>query len=73
MQQRVLFALYDSYMDVLHAAKPYPSSCAALQQPDTELDAALLHILNHCAKTGDAIRRNNERIKGTNRQCSSCT
>lgn len=49
---------------------PCPCSCAALpmpaaaaDSPDPELDAVLLHIVNHCAKAADLVRKNNERLK----------
>ncbi|GBF92110.1 hypothetical protein Rsub_04457 [Raphidocelis subcapitata] len=60
-QQRGLFALLNSYCDVLHACKPYPQDAAA---PDPDLDAVLLHCLNHVAKSADLVKRNNERLKG---------
>lgn len=28
------------------------------------MDAVLLHVLNHCAKTADVIKKNNDKIKG---------
>jgi hypothetical protein len=27
------------------------------------MDAVLLHVLNHCAKTADVIKRNNDKLK----------
>ena len=47
--------------DVLFTGKPYPASAVA---PDWAMDAVLLHALNHVAKAGDRIKRNNERLKG---------
>jgi hypothetical protein len=64
-QQRLLFSLLDSYADVFHAAKPYPGGPGwRLGQPDACMDAVLLHVLNHCAKTADVIKKNNDRLKG---------
>eukprot|EP00887_Chlorella_sp_A99_P004809 scaffold4.g4809.t1 len=59
-QQRALFALLSSYADLLLPCRPYPTDAAA---PDPEMDAVLLHVLSHCAKAADRIKRNNERIK----------
>jgi len=65
-QQRVLFSLFDSYADVFYAAKPYSGGPGWLGpgQPDEAMDAVLLHVLNHCAKTADVIKKNNDKIKG---------
>lgn len=63
-QQRLLFSLCDSYADVLHAAKPYPGGPGwSPDEPDEAMDAVLLHVLNHCAKTADVIKRNNDKLK----------
>jgi hypothetical protein len=63
-QQRVLFSLCDSYADVLYAAKPYPGGPGwSASEPDEAMDAVLLHVLNHCAKTADVIKRNNDKLK----------
>ena len=40
-----------------HSRTPYAAA------PDPELDAVLLHVLSHCAKAADRIKRNNEHIK----------
>jgi hypothetical protein len=62
-QQAALFALCDSYSDVLYAGKPYPGSPGwSADAPDQDMDAVLLHILNHCAKTADVIKRNNDKL-----------
>lgn len=64
-QQRVLFSLFDSYADVFYAAKPYPGGPGWRPgQPDEAMDAVLLHVLNHCAKTADVIKKNNDKVKG---------
>jgi hypothetical protein len=64
-QQRTLFSLFDSYADVFYAAKPYPGAPGWRPgQPDEAMDAVLLHVLNHCAKAADVIKKNNDRIKG---------
>lgn len=63
-QQRVLFALLNSYQDILHASKPYPVSP---HETDKEMDVVLLHILNHCATSADKIKKNNDRIKMSRR------
>jgi hypothetical protein len=64
-QQRTLFSLFDSYADVFYAAKPYPGDPGWRPgQPDAAMDAVLLHLLNHCAKTADVIKKNNDKIKG---------
>jgi hypothetical protein len=64
-QQRVLFSLCDSYADVFYAGKPYPGGPGWLPgQPDEATDAVLLHVLNHCAKTADVIKKNNDKLKG---------
>lgn len=64
-QQRTLFSLFDSYADVFYAAKPYPGDPGWRPgQPDEAMDAVLLHVLNHCAKTADVVKKNNDRIKG---------
>ncbi|KAL6785736.1 hypothetical protein ACKKBF_B01440 [Auxenochlorella protothecoides x Auxenochlorella symbiontica] len=60
--QAGLFALLSSQADILHTARPYPTS-ADPAVPDPELDAILLHILQHCASNADRIRKNNERLK----------
>ena len=62
---RALFALRSSYCDLLLPVRPYPAgpAAAAGEAPDPELDAVLLHVLSHCAKAADRIRRNNERLK----------
>lgn len=62
----MLFSLFDSYADVFDAAKPYPGGPGWLGpgQPDEAMDAVLLHVLNHCAKTADVIKKNNDKIKG---------
>jgi hypothetical protein len=63
-QQRLLFSLCDSYADVLYAAKPYPGGPGwSPNEPDEAMDAVLLHVLNHCAKTADVIKRNNDKLK----------
>ncbi|WIA34691.1 hypothetical protein OEZ86_013004 [Tetradesmus obliquus] len=63
-QQRLLFSLCDSYADVLYAAKPYPGGPGwSPNEPDEAMDAVLLHVLNHCAKTSDVIKRNNDKLK----------
>ena len=64
-QQRLLFSLCDSYADVFYAAKPYPGGPGWHPgQRDEAMDAVLLHVLNHCAKTADVIKKNNDKIKG---------
>lgn len=63
-QQRLLFALCDSYADVFYGAKPYPGGPGwSAAVPDEAMDAVLLHVLNHCAKTADVIKKNNDRMK----------
>eukprot|EP00879_Flechtneria_rotunda_P022341 GHRR01023572.1.p1 GENE.GHRR01023572.1~~GHRR01023572.1.p1 ORF type:complete len:348 (+),score=146.78 GHRR01023572.1:747-1790(+) len=63
-QQRLLFALCDSYSDVFYAAKPYPGGPGwSADVADEAVDAIIVHVLNHCAKTADLIKRNNDRIK----------
>lgn len=64
-QQRALFSLCDSYADVFYAGKPYPGGPGWHPgQPDEAMDAVLLHVLNHCAKTADVIKKNNDKLKG---------
>lgn len=63
-QQQALFSLCDSYSDVFYAAKPYPGGSGwSAAEPDEAVDAVLLHVLNHCAKTADTIKKNNDKIK----------
>ncbi|KAG2500344.1 hypothetical protein HYH03_001919 [Edaphochlamys debaryana] len=61
-QQRSLFALLNSYADVHLPARPYPTDPGP-SAPDPLLDAVLLHALNHVAKTGDRIKKNNASIQ----------
>lgn len=58
-QQRSLFALLNAYADVHLPARPYPTDADA---PDPLMDAYLLHCLNHIAKTGDRIKKNNATV-----------
>ncbi len=37
---------------------PHPAG-----SPDPQLDAVLLHVLSHCAKAADRIKKNNERLR----------
>lgn len=59
-QQRGVFSLANSYCDVLYSDKPYARDTKAV---DHAMDAFLLHCLNHCTKTGDRIKKNNEKLK----------
>lgn len=45
-----------------HCERP-TNVLAPAAAPDPELDAVLLHVLNHCAKAADRVRKNNERLK----------
>lgn len=72
-RQRALFALLSSYSDLLLPVRPYPSGppaaaagagAAGEDAADPELDAVLLHVLSHCAKAAERIRKHNERLKG---------
>ncbi|PRW59313.1 U3 small nucleolar RNA-associated 25 [Chlorella sorokiniana] len=61
-QQRALFALLSCYPDLLLPCRPYPAS----KDPgaaDPQLDAVLLHMLSHCAKAADRIKKNNDRLR----------
>ena len=60
-QQRALFSLLSTYCDVLMPDRPYPTS-ASLNAPDPELDAVLLHVVNHIARSSDRIKKNNEKL-----------
>jgi U3 small nucleolar RNA-associated protein 25 len=99
-RQRRLFALLNTYADVLDCTKPYPalpfeasgggggaggdatapsnadpllsradSTVAPLPTlaRDDDLDAVLLHCLNHVAKAADRIKRNNDRAREAER------
>ncbi|KAL4445727.1 hypothetical protein ABPG77_008926 [Micractinium sp. CCAP 211/92] len=59
-QQRALFALLSCYSDLLLPCRPYPTAADA---PDPALDAVLLHVLSHCAKAADRIKKNNDRLR----------
>jgi len=61
-KQEQFFSVLNSYVDVFHSLRPYAT---APNQHDPEMDAVLLHILNHCAKSADKIKKNNEKIKGS--------
>ena len=55
-----MFGICNGYCDVLDCAKPYPEPGSGF---DPQMDAVLLHVINHCARMADAIKKNNERIK----------
>lgn len=38
--------------------------CRRVGTTDSVMDAVLLHVLNHCTKAADAIKRGNEALKG---------
>ncbi|KAL3155972.1 hypothetical protein ABBQ32_012964 [Trebouxia sp. C0010 RCD-2024] len=60
LQQAVVFAVCNSYMDLFLPNHPYPA------RPDAEdhvLDACLLHCINHCSKTAELIKKNNQEAK----------
>ncbi len=59
-RQAVMFALMNSYMDVLYPLHRYPTEACA-RDPIT--DAALLHIINHIVVSGDVIKKNNVRLE----------
>ncbi|MEW5301455.1 MAG: hypothetical protein WDW36_004315 [Sanguina aurantia] len=61
-RQRSLFSLLNSYSDILHTSRAYPSS---LDPADEELDAVLLHCLNHITKSAELIKKNNEALTKT--------
>lgn len=42
---------------------PIPAPHLAAGAPDPQLDAVLLHLLSHCAKAADRIKKNNERLR----------
>ncbi len=59
-KQAVMFALMNSYMDVLYPLHRYPTEAVA---SDPIMDAALLHIINHIVASGDVIKKNNSRLE----------
>ena len=59
-KQAVIFAVMNSYMDMLYPLHRYPTAVAA---KDPVMDAALLHIINHIVVSGDVIKKNNERLE----------
>jgi U3 small nucleolar RNA-associated protein 25 len=109
VRQRRLFALLNTYADVLDCTKPYPAlpfsaaaaaaaegggngngsgdaGAAAAKEDalllaratstvaplptlarDDDLDAVLLHCLNHVAKSADRVKRNNDRAREAER------
>ena len=66
-RQRLLFSSLNNYSDLIFPCHPYPrvdpSSPSASH--DEVTDAYLLHSLNHVAKTGDRIKKNNDQIEAT--------
>ena len=64
--QRAFFALLSSYVDILHPNRPYPTPSSLAEAPDSELDAVLLHVINHVATTSDRIKKNNEKLSHGN-------
>ncbi|CAG9462688.1 unnamed protein product [Pedinophyceae sp. YPF-701] len=63
-EQQALFAMLNSYHDVLHSAYPYEASTA---ERSPQRDAYILHIASHIARAADAVRRNNHAIKAAER------
>lgn len=61
-RQHHFFALLSTFCDVLYPCHPYPKSTEA---EDLEMDAVLLHILNHIFQNADKIKKNNERTTKT--------
>lgn len=59
IRQQSLFSLLNSYSDILHTSRAYPAS---LDPADEELDAVLLHCLNHITKSAELIKKNNEAL-----------
>jgi len=60
-KQRALFSLLSSYTDLLYPCRGYPIS-PLMDAPDPELDAVLLHVINHVARSSDRIKKNNEKL-----------
>lgn len=60
-KQRALFSLLSSYNDLLYPCRGYPTS-PLMDAPDPELDAVLLHVINHVARSSDRIKKNNEKL-----------
>ncbi len=63
--QRNLFALLDSYRDVLYTARQLPPRPDAppAECADEVMDAVLLHALSHVLKTRSRILHNSERLR----------
>lgn len=59
-RQAAMFALMNSYMDVLYPLHRYPTVAGAR---DPVMDAALLHVINHIVVSGDVIKKNNDRLE----------
>ncbi|KAL3145860.1 hypothetical protein ABBQ38_015229 [Trebouxia sp. C0009 RCD-2024] len=59
-QQAAVFAVCNSYMDLFLPSHPYPVRSDA---QDPVLDACLLHCINHCSKTAELIKKNNQQAK----------
>lgn len=62
VEQARLFAVLNSYRDVYHTSRAYPTSFGP-KASDHAMDAVLHHVLNHCAKAADRIKNGNEAIK----------
>ena len=67
-EQQALFALLRSFRDVVYPLYRYPDASRALGLPgrgcgggpgDAVMDAVLLHIVDHVARSADTVRKNN--------------
>lgn len=59
-KQRALFSMLASYRDVFLPGRPYPVCPNAA---DPYMDAVLLHCLNHCIRSANIIKKNNNALK----------